>query len=73
MRNGWFSYRWTQIFEAGDIAKEHTALKARRSGNEEPAAFAPCPVDDVVKAIREQRPEVVFAPHRGNIFWHSSS
>ncbi len=63
VRNGWFSYRWTQIFEAGDIAKEHTALKARRSGNEEPAAFAPCPVDDVVKAIREQRPEVVFAPH----------
>lgn len=63
VRNGWFSYRWTQIFEAGDIPSEHVALKARRVGNEHPAPFAPCPVEDVVKKIREERPDVVFAPH----------
>ncbi|MBV1865899.1 MAG: alanine--glyoxylate aminotransferase family protein, partial [Rhodobacteraceae bacterium] len=48
IRNGWFSYRWTQIFEAGDIPAEHTVLKARRTGNEHPAPFAPHPIDDVV-------------------------
>ncbi|MEP1205931.1 MAG: aminotransferase class V-fold PLP-dependent enzyme [Rhizobiaceae bacterium] len=63
IRNGWFSYRWTQIFEAGDIASEHTALKARQTGNEDPAPFAPHPIDDVVREIHEQKPDMVFAPH----------
>ena len=63
IRNGWFSYRWTQIFETGDIPAEQTVLRARQSGNEHPAPFAPHPIDDVVKEIRENRPDFVFAPH----------
>lgn len=63
IRNGWFSYRWTQIFDAGDIPEEQIVLKARAVGNELPAPYAPCPVDEVVKSIRDQRPDVVFAPH----------
>ena len=63
IRNGWFSYRWTQIFEAGDIPAEHEALKARQVGNEHPAPFAPCPVEDVVREVKSGRPNIVFAPH----------
>jgi len=63
IRNGWFSYRWTQIFEAGDIPSESIVLKARRVGAGPGASFAPAPIDEVVAAIREQRPAVVFAPH----------
>lgn len=63
LRNGWFSYRWTQIFEAGDIPKNTAVLKARQIGNEHPAPFAPHPVEDVVKAIEAQKPAIVFAPH----------
>lgn len=63
VRNGYFSYRWTQIFEAADIPSEHIVLKARPVGNESPAPFAPQPIEDVVKRIEEERPDVVFAPH----------
>ncbi|MEP0943476.1 MAG: aminotransferase class V-fold PLP-dependent enzyme [Rhizobiaceae bacterium] len=63
IRNGWFSYRWTQIFEAGDIVAEHEVLKARQVGNEHPAPFAPCPIEDVVRDIKANRPDIVFAPH----------
>ena len=63
IRNGWFSYRWTQIFEAGDIPSEQVVLKARPTGNDLPAPYEPCPIDDVVKSIREERPGAVFAPH----------
>jgi len=63
VRNGWFSYRWTQIFEMGSIPSEAIVLKARRTGEGPQAPFAPPPVDEVVAAIRAERPEVVFAPH----------
>ena len=63
IRNGWFSYRWTQIFEAGGFGSGHVAMKARRTGNAIDAPFAPAPIDDVVAKIAESRPEVVFAPH----------
>lgn len=63
LRNGWFSYRWTQIFEAGDIPSEQTVLKARQSGNDHPAPFAPHPIEDVVKTIHQEKPDIVFAPH----------
>jgi aspartate aminotransferase-like enzyme len=63
IRNGWFSYRWTQIFEAGEIPAEALVLKARRTGDEHQAPFAPAPVDEVVAMIKEWRPDVVFAPH----------
>ena len=63
IRNGWFSYRWTQIFEAGRIPAEATVLKARRVEDAHEAPFAPAPVEEVVAAITAERPAVVFAPH----------
>lgn len=61
--NGWFSFRWTQIFDAGDFTAKTTVMKARQSGNDTRAPFAPAPIADVVKAIRDAKPDVVFAPH----------
>ncbi|MFC3282258.1 alanine--glyoxylate aminotransferase family protein [Litchfieldella rifensis] len=63
IRNGWFSYRWTQIFEMGDIPAASTVLKARRVGDGQQAPFAPAPIDEVVATIEAERPELVFAPH----------
>jgi aspartate aminotransferase-like enzyme len=63
VRNGWFSYRWSQIFEAGGFAGETTVVMARQSGNHAQASYAPPPIDEVVAKIRETRPEAVFAPH----------
>jgi aspartate aminotransferase-like enzyme len=63
IRNGWFSYRWTQIFDMGHMPSESTVLKARRVGDSPQAPWIPCPVDEVVATIRAQRPDVVFAPH----------
>ena len=63
LRNGWFSYRWTQIFDAGAIPSESTVLRARPVDDGPKAPFAPAPVDEVVAAIQAARPEVVFAPH----------
>ncbi len=63
IRNGWFSFRWTQIFEMGRIPAESIVLKARQVGSGAQAPFAPCPIDEVVATIRAQRPTVVFAPH----------
>ncbi|WP_170750657.1 aminotransferase class V-fold PLP-dependent enzyme [Ruegeria lacuscaerulensis] len=63
VRNGWFSYRWSQIIEAGGLTASATVLKARQTGNSTPSPFAPAPIDEVVATIRDQRPDVVFAPH----------
>ncbi len=63
VRNGWFSYRWTQIFDAGGFAASSTVVMARASGNGAQASFAPPPIEDVVAKIHEARPQAVFAPH----------
>jgi aspartate aminotransferase-like enzyme len=63
IRNGWFSYRWTQILEMGAIPASSTVLKARRLAETHQAAFAPPPIAEVVATIQAQRPDVVFAPH----------
>ncbi len=63
IRNGWFSYRWTQIFEMGSIPAQEIVLKARRLSDEPEAPWAPCPVEEVVATIRREQPAVVFAPH----------
>ena len=63
VRNGWFSYRWSQIFEAGDFTAQTTVMKARQAGNDTRAPFAPAPIEDVTAAIRKAKPDVVFAPH----------
>jgi aspartate aminotransferase-like enzyme len=63
IRNGWFSYRWTQIFETGNIPSGHTVLKARQTGNAATAPFAPVAIEEAVARIRAERPALVFAPH----------
>lgn len=63
VRNGWFSYRWSQIIESAELTKSAEVMKARMQGNASPAPFAPAPIDEVTAAIREQKPQVVFAPH----------
>jgi len=63
VRNGWFSYRWTQIFEAGNIPSEETVLKARLVEKGNQAAFAPPPIEEVVAAIENGKPDMVFAAH----------
>jgi len=63
IRNGWFSYRWTQIFDAGGVPSASTVMKARRQANAIDAPFAPAPVADVVARILAEQPSVVFAPH----------
>lgn len=63
LRNGWFSYRWSQIFEAGGFGGTASVVMARQTGNNERAPFAPPPIAEVVARIREERPEAVFAPH----------
>jgi aspartate aminotransferase-like enzyme len=63
IRNGWFSYRWSQILEMGEIASGVTVMKARRTGDDPAAPFAPVPLEEVQAAIAADKPAVVFAPH----------
>lgn len=63
LRNGWFSYRWSQIFSATELPAEEIVLKARPLHSGDQAPFAPAPIEDVVAAIRESKPDLVFAPH----------
>jgi aspartate aminotransferase-like enzyme len=63
IRNGWFSYRWSQILEMGEIASGVTVIKARRTGDDPAAPFAPVPLEEVQAAIAADKPAVVFAPH----------
>lgn len=63
VRNGWFSYRWTQIIEACQLGGDSTVLAAKQTESATQAPFAPAPIDQVVAAIQSKRPRVVFAPH----------
>jgi len=63
IRNGWFSFRWTQIFEMGNIPASSTVLKARPTSSGSQASFAPAPIEEVVAAIQAEKPDVVFAAH----------
>ena len=63
IRNGYFSFRWTQIFEAGGIPSDEIVLKARPVDGGHQAAFAPVPLVELVAAIAAEKPDVVFAPH----------
>ena len=63
IRNGWFSFRWTQIFEMGGIPSATTVLKARPIDDSEHPSFMPVPVEEVVATIEAERPNMVFAPH----------
>ncbi|UHL64287.1 aminotransferase class V-fold PLP-dependent enzyme [Paralcaligenes sp. KSB-10] len=63
IRTGWFSFRWSQIFDMGGIPSATTVLKARPAENGRQAAFAPPPIEEVLAAIKANKPDVVFAPH----------
>lgn len=64
IRNGWFSYRWSQILEMGHLSTDINVLKARRLDEDKPTSpFAPAPIEEVVEAIRDQQPDIVFMPH----------
>ena len=63
VRNGWFSFRWTQIFDMGNIPTSHSVHKARPVESGKHPAYAPAPIDEVVAAIRLEKPDVVCAPH----------
>jgi len=62
IRNGWFSFRWTQICDMGDIPSESIVMKARRTDDTDLPSFAPAGME-VLATIRSERPDVVFAPH----------
>ena len=63
IRNGWFSYRWSQILETGNIASETIVLKAQKDKKNKNSAFSPMPVNQVIDKIKSERPDVVYAPH----------
>ena len=63
LRNGYFSYRWSQIFEASRLPSDEHVMMARRTGNDPQSPFAPAPIDEVVAEIAARKPAVVFAPH----------
>ena len=63
IRNGWFSYRWTQIFDMGHIPSESIVLKAKPLSSQKQSPWAPCPVEEVVATILREKPAAVFAPH----------
>jgi aspartate aminotransferase-like enzyme len=63
VRNGWFSYRWSQIFDAGGFGGGAIVCQARQSTDAAQAPWAPCPADEVAATIRAEKPRLVFAPH----------
>lgn len=63
IRNGWFSYRWSQILEMGNIPSSTTVLKARPLDESAHAPFVPAPIEEVVATIVKEKPDLVFAPH----------
>ena len=63
LRNGWFSYRWTQIFDLANITQDITVLKGKQLEDSAQGVFAPAPIEEVVAFIKKEKPAVVFAPH----------
>ena len=63
IRNGWFSYRWSQILDAGRLASHTTVLEARQLEDSVDAPFAPRPLDEILGRIRDEKPDIVFCPH----------
>jgi len=63
IRNGWFSYRWTQIFDMGAIPSQSIVLKARQQSADTKSAWAPCDIEELEAQIAAEKPAVVFAPH----------
>ena len=63
IRNGWFSYRWSQILDAGKLASQTTVMAAQQLADETDAPFAPHPLDEILAQIRSEKPDIVCCPH----------
>ena len=67
IRNGWFSFRWSEIFEKGRIASDTKVLYARQQtggdGSNTRQPFAPAPLAELQQQIADYGPDVVCAPH----------
>jgi len=63
IRNGWFSFRWSQIFDAANLPAAHQVLCARAENNGSQAAYVPVPIEEAVATITKEQPQVVCAPH----------
>ena len=63
LRNGYFSYRWTQIFDLANITQDITVIKGKQQHDSTQGVFVPAPIDEVVAWIKQEKPAVVFAPH----------
>lgn len=65
IRNGWFSYRWSQILEMGGITapENMTVCQARQQDGSVQAPWQPAPLSEVLDSIHTHKPKVVFAPH----------
>ncbi|MEE2820284.1 MAG: aminotransferase class V-fold PLP-dependent enzyme [Pseudomonadota bacterium] len=63
VRNGWFSYRWTQIFNQGVTPAHAEVAKARPDTDAADQQFSPVPVDEVCAQIRSEKPNLIVAPH----------
>lgn len=63
LRNGFFNFRWSQIFAMSGIIAKETVLKAKPVRDGDKAPFAPAPLEAVVENIRTLRPDLVFATH----------
>jgi aspartate aminotransferase-like enzyme len=63
IRNGWFSFRWSQIFDAGNIPSSTNVQMARQSQDNTQAQFSPVPIHGLVQEIKTTKPAIVFAPH----------
>ena len=70
IRNGWFSYRWSQILEMGDITSKVSVLKAQPIEQTNQPSFAPPPIESVVEAIRTEKPRVNFRSTCRNVSWN---
>ena len=73
IRNGWFSYRWTQIFDAGSIPSESLVLKAQQTGEGDAKPFAPAAIEQVVETIQAEKPGPGVCPACGNLCWNNSA
>lgn len=63
VRNGWFSYRWTQIFNQGVQPAHAEIVRARPDSDEADQQFSPAPLDDIIDHIYAERPRLVVSPH----------
>ena len=63
IRNGWFSYRWSQIFDQGVTPSHAEIVRARPDTPEADQQFSPAPIDEIIASIHAEKPRVVVSPH----------